>query len=253
MEACPSCGVVNPTFYRIKKRPCFSCADCRHQIYPMVGTIFQASQTPLTSWFYVIYLFATSKNGVSGKEIQRQIGVTYKCAWRMGHCVRILMDEGEYDLKGIVEADEALYGGRAKGGKRGWGAGKKVCMFGMIERKGKVKIKVVTGRAKEIILPIIGATVLAGATIYSDEYKAYRNLDMMGFKHESVIHSRYQWAKGECNTNSIEGFWSNLKKCLFGTHTHVSAKYLQNYLNEFGFRHNHRKDEVMFDVMLENV
>lgn len=160
------------------------------------------------------------------------------------------MDEGDIVLEGIVEADESLYGGRAKGGKRGWGADKKSCMFGMIERGGKVKIKKVDGRKKEIILPIMGAMLIAGATVFTDEYKGYHDLTAMGFEHDTVNHSKFEWKKGDCHTNSIEGFWSNLKASLAGTHTHVSAKWLQSYLNEFNFRHNHRKGVVMFDAIL---
>lgn len=252
MKKCPNpkCGKDNPKYYKVKTRAVYECGTCGHNIRPTAGTIFHKSSTPLTSWFFVIFLFANSKNGVSGKEIERQIGVSYECAWRIGHKVRELMDEGDIMLEGIVEADESLYGGRAKGGKRGWGADKKSCMFGMIERGGKVKIKKVDGRRKEIILPIMGAMLIAGATVFTDEYKGYRDLTAMGFEHDTVNHSAYQWKKGDVHTNSIEGFWSNLKSSLAGTHTHVSAKWLQNYLNEFNFRHNHRKGVVMFDAIL---
>lgn len=253
MEACPSCGVVQPEYLRVHKRKCFQCSDCLFQIYPMAGTPLENSKTALTTWFHIIFLFACSKNGVSAMEIMRQTGVTYKCAWRLGHQVRKLMDEGQITLQGIVEADESLYGGKAKGGKRGWGAEKKTTVFGIIERGGKVITKTVKGRAKEIILPIIGSSVILGATIFTDEYKGYRDLTVLGYDHATVNHSKYQWAKGAVCTNSIEGFWSNLKKSLAGTHTHVSAKYLQNYLNEFNFRHNNRKGAVMFGTILLGV
>ena len=251
MDACPRCAVASPKFYRLKGRKGYQCGDCLFQIYPMAGTVFENSTTDLTIWFHIIFLFASSKNGVSAKEIQRQTGVTYKCAWRLGHCVRKLMNEGDVILTGIVEVDEALIGGRRKG-KRGWGADNKSCLFGMIEEGGKVKITKVSGRTKEIILPIIEHSITQGSTIYSDEYKGYNNLSSMGFDHHKVNHSRYQWTDGNVTTNSIEGFWSNLKKSLFGTHTQVSKKYLQNYLNEFNFRHNNRKGVVMFDAILGN-
>lgn len=253
MEACPKCAVVGAKYYKVKTRPVYECGDCGHQINPMAGTVFQKTTTPLISWFYVIFLFSASKNGVSAKEIQRQIGVSYRCAWRMGHKVRELMDEGDILFDGIIEADESLYGGKAKGGKRGWGADKKTCMFGLIERGGKVKISKVDGRAKEIILPIIGAMVIAGATIFTDEYRGYNSLQAMGFNHGKIVHSKFQWRQRNCHTNSIEGFWSNLKKSLAGTHTHVSAHWLQNYLNEFNFRHNNRKGVVMFDAILNQI
>lgn len=253
MEACVNCGVIQPTYRRVRKRKCFQCDDCLFQIYPMAGTPMENSKTDLMTWFHMIFLFACSKNGVSAMELKRQTGVTYKCAWRLGHQIRKMMDEGQISLQGIVEVDESLYGGKARGGKRGWGADKKTCVFGMIERGGKVITTTVKGRAKEIILPIIGSSIIAGSTIHSDEYRGYRPLNEMGYQHATVNHSNYQWTNGNVYTNSIEGFWSNLKKSLAGTHTHVSAKYLQSYLNEFNFRHNNRKDVVMFDAILNGL
>jgi len=249
MKCCPKCSKEDTKFYKVKTRPVYECGNCGYQINPMANTIFHKSSTPLLSWFYAIFLFATSKNGVSAMEIQRQIGVTYKCAWRIGHKVRELMSEGDIVFDGIVEVDESLYGGKRKG-KRGWGADNKTCLFGMIERGGRVKISKIHSRSKEIILPIMGASIIAGATVFTDEYRGYNTLPEMGFNHKTINHSKFQWKKGECHTNSIEGFWSNLKKSLAGTHTQVSAKWLQNYLDEFNFRHNHRKDCVMFDEIL---
>jgi transposase-like protein len=253
IPACPGCGVVSPKYTRVKTRKYFHCTLCLYQISPTAGTIFHKSSTPLSLWFHVIFLFASSKNGVSGKEIERQLGVTYKCAWRIGHKIRELMDEKDILMEGIVEVDESLYGGRTKGGKRGWGAKRKACIFGMIERGGKVITTTIPKRSKEIILPIIGGAIIVGTLICTDEFKAYRHLTGMGYQHGTVNHSKYEWRRGIVYTNTMEGFWSNLKKSLAGTHTQVSAKYLQNYLNEFNFRHNRRKGVVMFDAILNQV
>lgn len=253
MEACVNCGVAKPVYQRVRKRKCYQCDDCLYQIYPMAGTPFENTKTALTTWFHIIFLFACSKNGVSAMEITRQTGVTYKCAWRIAHQVRKMMDEGEISLQGIVEVDESLYGGRAKGGKRGWGADKKTCIFGMIERGGKVITTTVKGRTKEILLPIIGSSIIAGTTVFTDEYKGYKDLASVGYTHATVNHSKYQWSNGNVSTNSIEGFWSNLKSSLAGTHTYVSSKYLQNYLNEFNFRHNNRRGVVMFNAILNQL
>jgi transposase-like protein len=210
------------------------------------------STTKLTLWFYVIYLFSTSKNGVSAKEIQRQIGVTYKTAWRMGHLVRKLMGSSDMPLKGMVEVDETLIGGRAKG-KRGWAAENKTCLFGMIERGGRVKTTAIVNRSRRIILPLICATIMHGSTINTDEFKVYQSLKLNGYKHQSVVHSKYQWKNDDCHTNSIEGYWSNLKKSIKGTHTFVSPKWLQNYVNEFDFRHNNRKGRIIFSAILSRI
>ncbi len=252
MKACPRCGVVEPKYFRVKSRKCFQCDDCLNRIFPMAGTPLANSKIPLTKWFHVIFMFASSKNGVSAKEIERQTGLCYDSAWNLGHRVRELMASSDFKLKDIVEVDESLYGGKAHG-KRGWGAENKTCLFGMIERNGRVKIQIVPDRTADTLIPIINENVESGITIYSDQYKGYNELRQLGFVHDSVNHSRYQWRKGNCYTNSIEGFWSNLKKSLKGTHTIVSPKHLQNYLNEFCFRHNNRNGVVMFNAILGQV
>ncbi|MFL5809789.1 MAG: IS1595 family transposase, partial [Flavisolibacter sp.] len=240
MDGCPGCGVAGAKFYRVKSRKCYECGECAKQIYPLAGTVMQGSNTKLTLWFFAIYLFASSKNGVSAKELQRQLGVTYKTAWRMGHMIRVLMGDNQMPLKGIVEIDETLFGGKARGGKRGWGAEKKTCLFGMMERNGRVKVIAVPNRQHETLIPIITSNIYYGAMIHTDEYKGYGALSAYGYGHKKVVHSKFQWANGDVTTNSMEGYWSNLKKSIFGTHTYVSPKLLQNYLNEFDFRHNNR-------------
>lgn len=252
IECCPKCAVVNAKFYKMKARRCYACGECGHHIYPTADTIMYSSQTKLTSWFYAIYLFAASKNGVSAKELQRQLGVTYKCAWRIGHKIREGMKRDGGKLSGEIEIDEALIGGAAEG-KRGWGAENKTCVFGVMQRGGEVRTTIVNNRQRNVLLPLIKQHIAKGSTIYSDEFRVYRALSSQGYIHKSVIHSKYQWTNGVCHTNSIEGYWSNLKKAILGTHTFVSRKWLQNYLNEFDFRHNHRKEKNMFDVILKEI
>lgn len=251
---CASCKTDNPKFYRIKKRKCFECGKCGHHIYPLAGTIMEGSTTPLVQWFFAIYLFASSKNGVSAKELERQLGVTYKCAWRIGHKIRELMGSGSKDkLSGTVEIDESLFGGRVRGGKRGWGAENKVCLFGIIERGGKVRVIPIDNRQRETIFPIIEENIEKGSTVNTDEFKTYATLTELGYEHKNVVHSKYQWAQGDAYTNSIEGYWSNLKKSIFGTHTYVSPKHLPNYLGEFDFRHNNRKMPCMFKEIVNQI
>lgn len=253
MEACPCCSVANPKFYRVKSRKCYDCGDCGYQIYPLAGTIMEGTTTELTKWFFAMYLFSVSKNGVSAKELQRSLGVTYKCAWRIGHKIRDLMSEtGDNLLKGIVEVDESLIGGKVKGGKRGWGAENKTCLFGMIERDGGVKVSVINERTRESIFQEINKGVAKGTTVYSDEFRAYKTLSTEGYIHDSVVHSKNQWKMNDCHTNSIEGYWSNLKKSILGTHTYVSRKHMHRYLNEFTFRHNNRKGNI-FEEMLKQI
>lgn len=103
MKTCPKCAVVDPSYYRVKGRKCYECKDCGNQIYPLANSIFHKSDTPLKSWFFSIYLFSASKNGVSAKELERHLGVTYKTAWRMCKLIRSLMAEGNNMVSGDVE------------------------------------------------------------------------------------------------------------------------------------------------------
>ena len=210
MTHCPECE-EQTKFHRVQKRKCFTCQRCGHDIYPMAGTIFENTRTPLTSWFFAVFLFANSKNGVSAKELQRQLGVTYKTAWRIGHQIRSMMDSGkDVFMEGKVELDETLMGGRKRGGKRGWGADKP-CVFGMVERKttddkgkvlnpGKVKTVVVPDRKAKTLLPIIVESVSEDATVYTDEFSGYNKLHREVETHDTVNHGSYEWVRGDVHT-----------------------------------------------------
>lgn len=253
LECCTRCGVIGAKFYRVRKRKSFACGECGYQIYPLAGTILHGSTTSVHLWFYAIYLFATCKNGISAKELERVLEVTYKTAWKMGHKIRELMDfKGERPLHGTVEIDEALFGGVTKG-KRGWAADNKTTLFGMIERGYRARIFCVPNRTHRSILPVLIENIAIGSTINSDEWKGYKNLDKFGFEHKHVNHSKYQWRKGNVYTNSVEGHWSNLKKSIRGTHTFASQKHLQKYLNEHSFRYSHRKSISIFDELLAKI
>ena len=147
--ACPKCGEIGK-FHRLKKMPAYTC-NCGHHIHPMQGTPFALSRTSLQKWFYAMFMFTTTRHGVAAKELQRQLGVTYKTAWRMGHELRKYMakTDGEGPLGGTVEADETYVGGKVKGKGRGY-TGNKTVVFGMLERGGDVMTKVVRIPAKPI-------------------------------------------------------------------------------------------------------
>jgi transposase-like protein len=249
---CPKC-IRETTFYRRTKRPAYTCEWCGFDINPMVGTPFERSHTPLQKWFYALYLFTTSRHGVPAKELQRQLGVTYKTAWRMGHELRKYMAEvdGDDPLDGHVEADETMIGGRRKGGKRGRGAPGKTVVFGMVERGGDVITRVVQDVRRRTLEGHIVANVRKGAQISTDELTSYAKLAGRGFKHGSVNHSIDEWVRGDVHTNTVEGFWSMLKRSIRGTHIHVSRKHLPKYLGEFEFRYNMRKaPHLMFDLLV---
>lgn len=238
-------------YYRVQGRKCYA-NPVGEQIHPLAGTIFEKSSTSLTNWFYAIYLFSQSKNGVSGKELERQLGCTYKCAWRIAKKIRELMSEGGDPLTGIVEVDETFIGGKSKE-KRGYGD--KQAVVGMVERKGQVRTKHTGKRQTHMVLGAVKENVARGSHLMTDEFHAYKKTPLLGYQHSSVKHGkRYYARKGDIYTNTIEGFWSQLKRSLDGTHHVVSPKYLQSYVNEFSFRYNRRTSELpMFHHLLNEV
>ena len=240
-------------FHRIKKRPVYECQWCGHQISPMAGTPFAKSRTSLQKWFYAMYLFTTSRHGVPAKELQRQLGVTYKCAWRMGHEIRKYMAkvDGDNGLSGHVEIDEAYIGGRGKNTGRPGKGSKKTAVLGMVQRDGDLITEVIPDTKGKTILPLVCMNIEQGTIISTDEMRAYKRLPKLGYKHGYVQHGIEQWTKGIHHTNTIEGFWSRLKSSIRGTHIHVSRKYLPNYLGEFEYRYNMRKSpKWMFERLL---
>jgi len=249
---CPRCGKEGK-FARLAKHPAYSCPWCGHHIHPMVGTPFHRSHVPLQKWFYALYLFTTTRHGVPAKELQRQLGVAYRTAWRMGHQLRKYMGEvdGDDGLSGHVEVDETMIGGRKSGGKRGRGAPGKTVVFGMVERAGDVITRVVPNVRRITLEQHILEHVEAGSRISSDELGSYAKLARHGYDHRAVSHSADEWVKDDTHVNTAEGFWSRLKLSIRGTHVHVSAKFLPNYLAEFEYRFNmRRRPEMMFERLL---
>lgn len=240
LDTCPGCGVIGTKFYRIKKRQCYACMHCGHQLFPLAQTIFRSTRVPLWSWFYAIYLFSVSKNGVSAKELQRQLGVTYKCAWRMAQQIRKLMCEETGPLGGgdvHVEVDETFVGAKRRSSAR---FKQKEAVFGMVERGGRVKAMHVWSTGVRVLMPHLTAGIVTGSTVYSDEAGQYRTLNRRGYLHDSVKHGLHEYVRIDVHTNTIEGFWSLLKRGLHGTYHSVSPKYLNLYVQEFAFRYSHR-------------
>lgn len=248
---CPKCG-KHSKFHKRKNRPVYECQWCAHQISPMAGTPFERSRTPLVKWFYAMYLFTTSRHGVPAKELQRQLGVTYKCAWRMGHEIRKYMGnvDGDNGLSGHVEVDETYVGGK-RPGKRGRGASGKTIVFGMLERNGDVMTKVVPNVRRATLHPIIEENIEQGSIISTDELPSYRTIDTKGYLHGTVNHGGGEYVRDIHHVNGLEGFWSRLKNSILGTHIHVSRKHLPKYLGEFEYRYNMRfSPSLMFERLL---
>lgn len=252
---CPKCG-KHGKFHRVKRHPAYECAWCGHTIYPMAKTIFARSHVPLQKWFYAMYLFTTTRHGVSAKELQRQLGVAYQTAWSMAHKIReyISDTDGENPLDGNVEADETYIGGKRSGGKRGRSAPNKTIAFGMLDQDGDLMTKVVPNVKKRTLQPIIQENVKSGSTIHTDELRSYKGLDKAGYENKRVNHGAGKWVSGGSHVNSIEGFWARLKLSIRGTHIHVSKKHLRKYRKEYEFRYNYReKPEQMFPDLLQSL
>jgi transposase len=241
---CPGCG-VRAAFHLMRKRKAYACQECGHHIYPCAGTIFHKSRTPLTKWFFAMYLMTSTRHGVAAKELERQLGVTYKCAYRMAHQLRKLMAAADHSgpLSGHVEIDETLIGGAAKGKGRGHRANKTV-LFGMVERDGKMRTGPVPDATIYTVEPIILENVLPGSTVSTDGHRSYNDLGRT-YVHGVVDHTVKEYVRGIHHTNTIEGHWSHFKRAIAGTHVHISGKHLWKYAAEFNYRRNYRASHTM--------
>ena len=253
---CPRCERASKWF-RIKAERAYSCQWCGHHLHPTVGTPFEKTRTPLQSWFYAIFLFTTTRNGVAAKELQRQLGVTYKTAWRMADLIRKHMgDVDGDDLLGgageVVEIDETIVGGSVSGKGNGY-MGNKSVVVGMLERDGKIVTRVVTSRTKQAMRSVILEQVQPGSTISTDEMGGYKDIAHSGYRHIRVNHNRGQYADAVtgASVNGLESFFSQLKRSIIGTHIHVSHKHLWKYAKEAEYRFNRRHvPSSMMDELL---
>ena len=250
------------TFHRLADRRAWSCANCGDHVYPTAGTVFMDTRTPLQLWFYAIYLFVTTRHGVSGKELQRALGVTYKTAWRMGQHIRMLIEKADPNdlLTGHIEIDEAYVGGVRSGGKRGRGAPGKTIVLGMVERGGRIQTKVIPDVRKTTLRNAVLENVEPGSTVSTDELMSYGLLTDDGYLHGVVKHGQKEYSYYDYrsdttfSTNTVEGFWKLFKVSVRSTHIHISPKYMTRYLNEFSFRSNYRvRENAMFDLLIAAV
>ena len=252
---CEACNAVTK-HHRVVSRPSYSCDHCGHHVHPTADTIFHKSPTPLTTWFYAVYLMAQTRCGISAKQIQRETGVTYKTAWRMFKQIRTMLDDeksgpiGGFGRK--VEMDETYYGSRSEG-TRGRGT-KKTPVVGMVQRKGQVRAFVAADVKADTLRGLIKEHVLPRSTVFTDTFRSYNGLDARGYTHERINHSEGVYVVGEVHTNTIEGFWSLIKRGIGGVYHSVGRHYLQTYLNEYSFRYNRRFDtQPMFVSFLQQV
>jgi transposase-like protein len=241
-------------FHPMTKRRAYACQECGHHIYPAAGTIFHKSSTSLTKWFFAMYLMTSTRHGVAAKEVERQLGVTYKCAWRMCHELRKLMAATDADLRrpltGHVEIDETFVGGVAKGGAT-MSRTNKIVVFGMVERGGRIIAGPVPDVSAYTLEGIIYDNVANDATISTDKHGSYGDLGKTYKEHGTVDHGRKEYVRGIHHVNTLEGHWGHFKRAVAGTHIHISAKHSWKYIAEFSYRRNFRHSHwAMFNLLI---
>jgi transposase len=241
------CGKITP-HHAMKTRKSYSCESCGHHVHPTAGTIFHKSSTPLTLWFEAIFLMTATRSGISAKQLERTLGVTYKTAWRMFHQIRSMMGNDD-ELGGEVEVDETYMHPDPRKRSSAKPHNSQI-VFGMVERGGRAKVKHVKSSGTRVLVPEIKESVKPGSIIYSDEHRSYMKLLLHGYPHETINHSEHQYVAGRVHTQNIENFWSNMKRGIKGVYRHVDAQYLQAYADEYAFRYSHRKHPSMFMALL---
>lgn len=259
---CETCK-ADKKHHRVSGRTAYACETCGWHIYPLAGTILEKTTTSLRTWFYAMYLMGSTRCGISAKQIQRETSVTYKTAWRMFKQIRSLLAE-DLRLEGPTEMDETYFGGvrkygqgRPMRGDRG-----KTPIVGIVERKGRAVARATKDATGATLLPLVRDYVLPDSTVYTDEWKAYGGIENIrkadgskaGYVHRRINHKAHVYVHGDIHTNSVEGFWSLIKRGIGGVYHSVSSKYLQTYLDEYSFRYNRRdQGNLIFHAILAEV
>lgn len=254
--SCPHCGNVGAYItnrgYKCKAK------ECGKKFTVITGTTFENTKISLRTWFAAMYLCTAHKKGISSLQLSRDLNITQKTAWFLLHRVReMLTIHNDEQLTGTVEVDETYVGGKKANKhkkvraalKEGRGMVNKTPIIAMLQRDGRIVTAVSTIANGETLKPFIYKHVAAGSTVYTDGFGAYNGLDKT-YKHEIVRHDANEYVReGNIHTNSIEGFWSQLKRGIIGIYHQVSPKHLHRYAHEFGYRYNTRKvtDIVRFD------
>lgn len=244
---CPHCGSTNVHRFATNNK-IFKCREkvCRKKFSVTVGTIYENTKIPLTKWFLATYILSVHSKGISSLQLANWLDVTQKTAWFLNHRIReMLTDKAPQLLNGIVEVDETYVGGKisnkhASKRKKTETLDNKTMVFGAVQREGKVVTKIIPNTTKESLVNSVNETVEEGAVMVTDEHVGYRGLAKK-YRHVKVNHSAQEYVRGAAHTNTLEGFWSLLKRQINGIHHSVSPKHLQRYCNEASFRYNQKK------------
>jgi len=265
----PKCGRASK-IHRTKTRASYTCDTCGLHVHPMKGTIFEGSPVSLKLWFYVMYVMASTRCGVSAKQIEREIGVTYKTAHRMMKKIRteLMTDMDDGPLSGDVEIDETSWGGKprkrqgehsqiALGPSRRAEAAAareaKPTILGMVERGGRLRFRVIPSRHGAVLSRAVTANVNPQSVILTDDWGSYKPLARHYIGHRVVNHSAGEYVRGDTYTNTIEGAFGNMKTGMRGAYKKVSPRYLQSYLDEYAWRHNAQRDRPALGPLFEQL
>lgn len=239
------------SFKRMKGRKKYRCSRCSRQIAPTAGTIFAKSKVPLTVWFHAMLVFSNAKCGISARVVERDLEVTYKCAWRMLTKIRSALKQSEEVLRGAVEIDTGYIGG--KGRQSDWKRNKST-VFAAKQRGGLLRAEVNADGSAKAHKHFIWKNVSTGNTRLLTDGAKHFEKGSMPYQREAVNHSKREYARGDVHVNGVENFWSHVKASIRGTHKNVSPKYLQSYLNGFVFHYNNvRGDRQRFFALLDTV
>lgn len=256
---CPYCNSKNQT--PLPKEQRYHCNNCNTTFSVTVQTIFHKTKCDLQKWFLAISLVLNAKKGLSARQLARDIEVTKDTAWYMLMRIRKAFAEYGELLEGIIECDETFIGGKNKNRHKdkrkegGQGGAGKTIVAGTLQRDGKVKAQKVKDRSAKSLHAVVKKNVAKGSQLMTDEWKAYNGLCLL-YGHQVVNHAMSEYVNGACHTNTLEGFWSLLKRGVIGQYHYVTAKHLNKYIDEFCFRYNSRKNnanDVFAGVLLKSV
>lgn len=249
---CPHCGTVDAAHYRLNVKGEFKgmykCKSCKERFTVTVGTMFEGSHVSLRKWFIAIYIFSSHKKGISSHQLASDLGITQKSAWfmlgRIRHAFKI---DSTDKMEGVIQADESFIGGKNKNrhaskkveDSQGRSVKDKTPVLGVMQTGGKVHLSVIPDTKAKTIKPIIQDMVANGSILVTDEWHAYKGL-ARNYAHVVVNHKENQYVSGAFHTNSIENFWSLLKRGIYGIYHQVSPKHLHRYCDEFAYRFNSR-------------
>lgn len=261
---CPKCERERAfkRYATTQGRQSWTCTGCGHHVHPTAGTIFEKSSTSLHLWYYAMYLMASTRCGISAKQLERELGVAYKTAWRMLNRIRaeLMAQDNDEPLAGKVEVDETAGGGKIRAGDSRKGRqhviakmSRRPTIWAAVERGGRVRAQVVKSRGTRDIEPPIFQYVLPTSMIFTDEWGGYSHRVGGAYAgHRRIRHEDRIYVSGDVHTQTVEGFFGNLKNGIRGTYHSVSSKWLPAYLNEYCFRYNERSNErAMFRTLLD--